>query len=44
MELLTTLFPGIGTMLAQEPAIAIARVVLIVVGFILAYMGFTRKL
>ena len=44
MELLTTLFPGIGTMLAQEPAIAIARVVLIVAGFILAYMGFTRKL
>ena len=44
MELLTTLFPGIGTMLAQEPAIAIARIVLIVAGFILAYMGFTRKL
>ena len=35
MELLTTLFPGIGTMLAQEPAIAIARIVLIVAGFIL---------
>ena len=44
MELLTTLFPGIGSMLAQEPAIAAARLVLIVVGFILAYMGFTRKL
>ena len=44
MELLTTLFPGIGSMLAQEPAIAAARLVLIVIGFILAYMGFTRKL
>ena len=33
------LFQGIGTMFAQSPQIAIARVVLIFLGFLLAYLG-----
>ena len=43
MEWLSNLFPGIGTLFAVEPAVAIARVVLIALGFVLAYMGFQRK-
>lgn len=44
MELLTQLFPGLATFTSVEPSVAAARVVLIVAGFILAYMGFERKL
>lgn len=44
MELLWNLFPGISTFFAVSPQVAVARIILIVVGFILAYMGFTRKL
>ena len=44
MELLTQLFPGLATFASVEPSVAVARVVLIVAGFILAYMGFERKL
>ena len=44
MDILSNLFPGIGTLLASEPSIAIARIFLILFGFFLAYMGFTRKL
>lgn len=44
MEWFSNLFPGIGTLFAVEPAVAIARVVLIALGFVLAYMGFQRKL
>lgn len=44
MELLSQLFPGLATFFAVDPSIAAARVVLIVAGFILAYMGFERKL
>ena len=44
MEWLSNLFPGIGTLFAVEPTVAIARVVLIALGFVLAYMGFQRKL
>lgn len=44
MEWLSNLFPGIGTLFAVEPAVAIARVVFIALGFVLAYMGFQRKL
>ena len=33
------LFQGIGTMFAQSPQIAIARVVLILLGFLLVYLG-----
>ena len=44
MELLMTLFPGIGTFFFQDPVVAIARLFLIAFGFFLAYMGFTQKL
>lgn len=44
MNMLLNLFPGIGTFAASEPTIAAARVFLILFGFVLAYMGFTRKL
>ena len=44
MGLFATLFPGIGTFLAQEPAIAVVRVFLILFGFAIAYLGFNRKL
>lgn len=43
-ELLAQLFPGISTFFAMEPAVAIARIVLIVLGFFLAYFGFKRTL
>ena len=38
------LFPGIGTFFAVEPVIAVARIVLIVFGFVLACLGFKRTL
>lgn len=38
------LFPGIGTFFAVSPQIAFARVFLIVLGFVLAYLGFKRTL
>ena len=44
MEILSQLFPGISTFFAMEPAVAIARVALIVLGFFLAYYGFKRTL
>ena len=44
MGLLTQLFPGLAAFASVEPPVAAARVVLIVAGFILAYMGFERKL
>ena len=44
MEMLANLFPGIGTFFAVEPKIAIARIFLIVLGFVLAYLGFKRTL
>ncbi len=40
----STLFPGIGTFFAVEPAVAFARIFLILLGMVLAYLGFTRKL
>lgn len=43
-ELLIQLFPGISTFFAVEPAVAVARAVLIVLGFFLAYFGFKRTL
>ena len=43
-ESLYQLFPGITTFLAMEPLVACARVLLIVLGFILAYLGFKRTL
>ena len=44
MDFLSQLFPGLATFASVEPQVAIARVVLIVLGFVLAYMGFQRKL
>lgn len=44
MDLLIQLFPGISTFFAVEPVIAVARVALIVLGFILAYFGFKGTL
>ena len=45
-EFLTQLFPGISTFFADsvEPLTAITRVVLIVLGFVLAYLGFKGTL
>ncbi len=44
MEWIAELFPGIGTLFAAEPIVALARIALICIGFALAYAGFTRKL
>lgn len=44
LDFLITLFPGIGTMFMVEPVIAIARVLLIVFGFFLCYLGFKGTL
>lgn len=44
MDFLAQLFPGIGTLFESDLSIAIARLLLIALGFVLAYMGFTRKL
>lgn len=41
---LITMFPGIGSLFADDPVIAIARIVLIIFGFVLAYYGFKRTL
>lgn len=43
-ETLMQIFPGIGTFFVQEPQIAIARIVLIALGFLLAFLGFKRTL
>ena len=47
MEFLATLqqmFPGIGTMFDQDAAVVIARIFLIVLGFVLALYGYKRTL
>lgn len=44
MGVFAQLFPGIGTFFSVSPEVAVARLVLIILGFILAYMGFARKL
>ncbi|MEI2388021.1 Na+-transporting malonate decarboxylase, carboxybiotin decarboxylase subunit [Breoghania sp. JC706] len=41
---LLTIFPGIGTLFVQDPVIAFARIGFIVLGFVLAYLGFKRTL
>lgn len=43
-EVLSQIFPGISTLFAVEPVIAVARIVLIVLGFVLAYLGFKGTL
>lgn len=44
LDTLSNLFPGIGTMFAVDPVVSIVRVLLIVLGFVLAYLGFKRTL
>ena len=44
MDILYNLFPGIFSFFVQEHSIAVARVLLIAFGFVLAYLGFTRTL
>nr|WP_321461399.1 Na+-transporting malonate decarboxylase, carboxybiotin decarboxylase subunit [uncultured Cohaesibacter sp.] len=43
-EQLIYMFPGIGTMFVQDPVIAFSRLAMMVLGFVLALMGFKRKL
>lgn len=43
-DILLRLFSGVGSFFIQDPTIAIARVVLILVGIGLSYAGFKRKL
>ena len=44
MNFLMQLFPGIGSFFVQDPIIICARIVLIILGFILAYYGYKRTL
>ncbi|WP_339061365.1 sodium ion-translocating decarboxylase subunit beta [Tepidibacillus marianensis] len=44
IDFLIQLFPGISSLFIQDPLIAFARIVLIVLGFFLAYLGFKRTL
>lgn len=41
---LATLFQGIGTLMVQEPKIAIGRIVLVLLGMVLVYMGAKKYL
>lgn len=41
---LATLFQGIGTLVVAEPKIAIGRIVLVLLGMVLVYMGAKRYL
>ncbi|MCD7975510.1 MAG: Na+-transporting malonate decarboxylase, carboxybiotin decarboxylase subunit [Phascolarctobacterium sp.] len=43
-NIVATLFPGIASLFVQEPVIAGARTLLILFGFVLAYLGFKRTL
>lgn len=43
-DTLMNLFPGIGTLFVVDPVTAITRVALILLGFLLAYLGFKRTL
>lgn len=44
MNIFSQIFPGIATFFAVEPSVAIARIVLILAGIALAYLGFKRTL
>jgi len=44
LDTIIQLFPGIGTLFIDEPIISIARIFLMGLGFLLAYLGFTRTL
>lgn len=43
-DILHNLFPGIASLMVQDPHIAVARVFLILFGFTLTYLGFKRTL
>lgn len=43
-SMLVNLFPGIASLMVQDPMVAAARIVLIFFGFFLAYLGFKRTL
>jgi len=44
LDTMIQLFPGVSTLFIQDPLISCTRIVLMVFGFILAYMGFKRVL
>jgi len=44
LDVFFQIFPGFGTFFAMEPNVAIARIALIVLGFVLAYLGFKGTL
>ncbi|MCX7779753.1 MAG: Na+-transporting malonate decarboxylase, carboxybiotin decarboxylase subunit [Negativicutes bacterium] len=44
IAVLQNLFPGIFSLFMQDPSVAYARLLLIVFGFVLAYLGFKRTL
>lgn len=44
MDIAMSLFPGVTSLFTQDPVIAVSRILLIIFGFVLAYMGFERKL
>ena len=44
LEILSQLFPGIATLFVQDVNIAVARIGLVLLGILLAYLGFTRTL
>ena len=44
MDIFIKLFSGIGSFFIEDPTIAIARILLIILGFVLAWMGFRRTL
>ena len=43
-EIASQLFPGVATLFVQDSYIAVARIGLILLGMVLAYLGFTRTL
>ena len=44
LEIASQLFPGVATLFVQDSYIAVARIGLILLGMVLAYLGFTRTL
>ena len=44
IQLIKELFPGLGTLFAVQPIVAVVRVLLIIFGVILCLLGFKRKL
>jgi oxaloacetate decarboxylase beta subunit len=44
LDMVVQLFPGIGSFFVQDSTIAFTRIGLIILGFVLAYLGFNRTL